>query len=297
MMFDRARVPARAHRKRRAGDLSVEGLEHRALLAVNAVSDGTVLEITSDAASDFVEVRQNADDDFAVDVLVNGGSGNGGQTLTRTLGVNGTIIFNGNGGNDGFVNNSYNPTFGHSRASTAYGGPGVDLLWGNDRSDVFHGGGDGDTLRGFGGNDTLFGDDGHDRLFGNEGNDVLNGGSGNDQLYGNEGHDILYGLDGSDLLEGGSGNDYLDAGVIDGFAASNTLRGGTGNDVLISSAYGNDALYGGGDADTFVIRTPTSYPYPGLLYPHFLWQNFAYRANQVIEDLGPGDSLGVGGFY
>ena len=36
-------------------------------MAVDVVVDGNVLEITSDGASDHVEVRQNAANNFAVD--------------------------------------------------------------------------------------------------------------------------------------------------------------------------------------------------------------------------------------
>src|SRR5215207_4605342 len=146
----------------------VEGLERRVLMAVDVMppAGSNVLEITSDGAGDHVEVRQNAGDNFAVDVVVNGVT-----QETHPLGVNGTIVFHGNGGNDTFINNTYNPTYSHSRAATAYGDAGTDWLQGNDRNDVLIGGTGNDTLTGGAGNDTLSGEAGDDHLYGEEGHD------------------------------------------------------------------------------------------------------------------------------
>ena len=165
-------------------------------MAVDVSPGGNVLEITSDGAGDHVEVRQNAANNFAVDVVVNGG-----PPVTRPLGVLGTIVFRGNGGNDTFINNTYNPTAGYSRAATAYGDAGTDWLQGNDRNDVLVGGTGNDTLTGGAGNDTLSGEAGDDHLYGDEGHDFLVGGGDNDTLYGHAGNDLLYGLDGGDLLD------------------------------------------------------------------------------------------------
>ena len=230
-----------------------------------------------------MEVRQNAADNFAVDIVVNGG-----PPVTRPLGVVGTIVFRGNGGNDTFINDTYNPTVGYSRAATAYGDAGTDWLQGNDRNDVLIGGTGNDTLTGGAGNDTLTGEAGDDELYGEEGHDFLVGGGGNDTLYGHAGNDTLYGLDGGDLLFGGDGDDVLDAGPIDNGMA-NTLFGGSGEDVLFSSAYGADALYGGGNDDHFVIRISSVYADPALAY--------AMRVNQVVEDGQPGDVASLGGVY
>ena len=91
------------------------------------------------------------------------------------------IIFNGNDGNDIFVNNTW-------FACTADGGNG---------------------------NDYLYGGKGQDTLNGNAGDDYLYGGIGNDKLFGGTGRDYLFGQEGDDLLDGGDDGmaDYLLGGA------------------------------------------------------------------------------------
>ena len=126
----------------------------------------------------------------------------------------GTIRFEGNGGNDTFVNNTFNASFGLSRACEAYGGSGNDLLQGNDQGDVLIGGADDDVLYGYGGQDVLGGDAGSDWLFGGTGDDVLDGGywdtGESNYLSGEAGNDQLRtSLTGTNILDGGDGADLL----------------------------------------------------------------------------------------
>ena len=194
---------------RRSGPPRLEVLETRALMAVDVAVGLNHLTITSDNVGDSVEVRQNPNDNFRVDVLVGGA-----VQATHDLGVYGTIRFEGNGGNDIFINNTFNASFGLSRACEAYGGSGNDLLQGNDQGDVLIGGADDDILYGYGGQDVLGGDAGSDWLFGGTGNDVLDGG------YWDTGE--------SNYLSGEAGNDQLRASLT----GTNILNGGSGADLL-----------------------------------------------------------------
>jgi Ca2+-binding RTX toxin-like protein len=98
-----------------------------------------------------------------------------------------------------------------------------------------------------GGIDRLLGGDGHDTLLGATGNEAIHGARGNDTIDGGTGNDSLYGGDGHDSLSGGSGHDSLSGG--DG---NDTLFGGSGQDVLTTDS-GLDFLWGGADADIFLI--------------------------------------------
>lgn len=93
-------------------------------------------------------------------------------------------------------------------------------------------------LLGGDGHDTLLGAAGDEAIHGARGNDTIDGGAGNDSLYGGDGHDSLSGGSGHDSLSGGDGND--------------TLFGGSGQDVLTTDS-GLDFLWGGADADIFLI--------------------------------------------
>ncbi|QIO34574.1 calcium-binding protein [Bradyrhizobium sp. 1(2017)] len=72
----------------------------------------------------------------------------------------------------------------------------------------------------------------------------LNGGAGNDVLTAT----VAPGSLGSSFLTGGTGNDQLT--VFGG--SGNVLNGGDGNDTLVSGI-GNDGMFGGYGADTFVF--------------------------------------------
>ena len=111
---------------------------------------------------------------------------------------------------------------------------------GNDYKDYT--GSDNFWANGRGGNDFIWGSIGNDTLWGEYGNDTLKGWSGNDYLYGESGSDYLYGESGSDYLYGGSGKDTLD---------------GYGSGVEY------DDLWGGGDADTFVLGNAFGAYYKG----------------------------------
>lgn len=118
-------------------------------------------------------------------------------------------------------------------------------------NDTLRGRGGHDRLYGEAGVDVLYGDSGYDYLFGGSDRDYLYGGTDGDSLYGESGDDCLYGESGYDYLNGGTGNDYLYGG-----SQTDTLVGDSGNDYLNgfgSTLYEKDSLYGGADADRFVL--------------------------------------------
>jgi Ca2+-binding RTX toxin-like protein len=96
-------------------------------------------------------------------------------------------------------------------------------------------------------------------LFGGSGNDVLDGTlQGTDLLYGEDGNDTLRAGSDADTLFGGTGNDVLYAALAGGTDnGGELLYGGDGNDTLyagLALTGVGDTLYGGADADSFVIN-------------------------------------------
>jgi Ca2+-binding RTX toxin-like protein len=81
------------------------------------------------------------------------------------------FIFNGNGGEDVFVNQT-------DATTRAYGGTQSDKFFGGSGQDTFYGGGGFDSLKGGGGADGLYGGENDDSLDGGTGDDVLDGGAG-----------------------------------------------------------------------------------------------------------------------
>ena len=96
----------------------------------------------------------------------------------------GAIEFNGNWGDDTFVNNT-------NLGSLARGGEGTDYLYGGYSIDSLYGDGGGDYLYGGDSGDSLFGGGGVDYLFGQAGDDTLDGGDDScaDKLFGGAGFD------------------------------------------------------------------------------------------------------------
>jgi len=88
-----------------------------------------------------------------------------------------SIFFEGNDGDDEFVNDTNLPSF-------ARGGLGNDILTGGSGVDRLVGGNGEDLLTGNAGDDFLIGGQGSDTLAGNAGNDELFGEGGDDELFG-----------------------------------------------------------------------------------------------------------------
>jgi hypothetical protein len=153
------------------------------------------------------------------------------------------IVFDGQAGDDVFINNTDFP---------------CDIE-GGDGEDTLTGGGGNDILRGGKNVDTINGGEGADELYGGRGVDTLLGGNGDDRLEGGEQGDTLKGEDGNDLLYGGDGDD--------------TLKGGAGLDSLFGGA-DVDHLVGGGGADRFLLNLVDT-PAAPIPYPEDTVQNIA----------------------
>ena len=100
----------------------------------------------------------------------------------------------------------------------------------------------------------LSGERGDDFLQGGKGRDTLTGGMGSDRLFGGNGKDTLWGNRGSDSLVGGNGDDVL--------------QGGQGQDIIngTGSKFGAsdfDQLFGGSNADIFILGTAEEKFYQG----------------------------------
>ena len=206
-----------------------ENLEARQLLAsISFDPSNGVLALIGDNTADVASVSQIVNDpssDFVIQVDLNGQS----ETFINTPIT--SIFFEGNDGNDEFVNNTSLPSFARGGLGNdiLVGGSGIDRLVGSEGDDTLEGNFGADILVGNAGNDTLSGDGGEDRLF---------GGAGEDLLDGDEGNDFLSGGDDADTINGGAGND---TGV--GGAGDDTLNGGTGDDGLFGTG-GEDELFG-----------------------------------------------------
>ena len=106
-----------------------------------------------------------------------------------------------------------------------------------------------DLLQGTSASDIIFGEAGDDTLQGKQGNDELYGGDDNDLLWGGVGDDLLIGGDGNDILTGGKGSDRLLGGEFTSFGSSPFPPESPADDQQF------DILFGGEDADTFVLST------------------------------------------
>jgi Ca2+-binding RTX toxin-like protein len=105
-----------------------------------------------------------------------------------------------------------------------------------------------DTLVSGGGNDTLIGGNSNETIFGAQGNDSINGGAGHDKLVGGAGNDSLYGGSGQDLLISGNGSD--------------SVWGGVDADVFLVEPVGNNSVttikdFNLSQNDTLIIRSNT----------------------------------------
>jgi Ca2+-binding RTX toxin-like protein len=191
-------------------------------------------------------------------IVFNGNAGNDRLTVNAApsgVSVGGMKLeFNGGTENDTLDNRSSLPT-------RAEGGAGADTLIGGSGNDVLSGGDGSDFINGREGDDSLGGGEGVDRIYGGAGVDIIQGGIGNDYLFGEGDRDNIYGDDGIDTIDGGSGDDYLYGGqgndYLYGREGNDTIWGDAGQDYLFGDngddwLYGgteNDVLYGGRGAD------------------------------------------------
>ncbi len=191
-LLRRPRPSARPSRARPVG-LQVETLEDRQLMTAGISYNALLGVVTIEGSDSGDTARVRIDDRGTPDrgddkVVVS--LAHDGQTQSQSFDREGTalwfirfggvrsVVFNGNGGNDYFKNDTDIPC-------TAHGGLGSD---------------------------TLIGGSGDDRLYGDFGNDTLFGNAGNNKLYGGPGYDALLGGPGNDFLDGGFEGDYVNGG-------------------------------------------------------------------------------------
>jgi len=183
----------RDRRSTRQGDLRLETLEDRCLLANN---------IAYDAVSKVVTITGTPTADHAYIRVV------GSQVVVTLKDIASDTILD---------ERSFAPA--SVKKFVSLGGDGDDVLINDSTTKVVAYGG--------GANDYLEGGLGGDKLFGGDGDDILVGFKGSDKLYGEIGTDMLFGMQGKDLLDGGVGDDGLFGG-----AGSNQLADNLGQNTL-----------------------------------------------------------------
>lgn len=173
------------NRKRRVRP-EVEFLEDRALLdatptptaTVTVELQGKTLRITGTEEADTVRVFARGSK-VVVEVTPPAGSPGTVETKEFIRGFVKTILFEGLGGDDVFLNElNYS-----SVLTIANGGEGNDQLEGGEGRNILSGGGGDDKLVGGHKNDQLFGDAGKDDLDGRAGADLLDGGADADTIH------------------------------------------------------------------------------------------------------------------
>ena len=181
----------------------------------------------------------------------------------------------------------------------AIGGSGADTILGNAANN---------TVAGMDGNDSIYGDAGNDLLNGNKGADTIVDGAGNDTLFGGQGNDsILDSGSGADSINGNLGGDTIQGGTgnisLYGGQGDDSLVGGPGADLL-SGDLGNDLMLGGRGADRFPFRPGAGQDWVGdfnsaegdrIVLPTGTAYTLTTYLNQVVIDLGHGDTLGLAG--
>jgi len=206
-----------------------------------------------------------------------------GNLVLGQRGADAVILFDRNGGQDGFETLV---TFANLSASslTAFNLgdralPALLGVVGTDSVDSLTGGAGAEVLLGFGGNDRLSGGGGNDRLLGMDGDDGLIGEGGQDVLIGGKGDDTYLVDDGGDTVIEAAGEGYdrvfttsnftLTAGSevellsaydrmataalsLTGNGFANTLYGNMGANGLIGGG-GTDTLYGLGGDDAYIV--------------------------------------------
>ena len=200
--------------RRPVRSLSIEQLDSRVVLSVNAVFDPStgILTVTGDDLDNQISVSRDA----AGMLLVNGG---GVSVSGGTPSVANTVLVQmfGRGGNDQLSLDESNGAL-----------PNANLL-GEAGDDTLSGGSGADTLIGGLGDDTMLGRGGADLLFGGSGNDMLTGGDGDDQMFGEAGNDRLVWNPGddTDLAEGGADIDVMEVNGGNGSESFTVTANGT----------------------------------------------------------------------
>lgn len=235
-------------------------------------ASGDRLELRSSLLRGKLQTWDGSSDPFA-----------GGNLVLAQRGPDALLLFDRNGGADGFETLV---TFANVSASslTAFNlegraPPASIAAAGSDGADSLSGGAGADVLIGFGGGDRLSGGGGNDRLVGMGGNDSLIGEGGQDVLIGGIGDDGYLVDDGGDLVvEGvGEGRDTVyatssfalaaDAEIevltaydrattgmltLSGNGFANILYGNMGSNGLMGGG-GTDTLYGLGGDDSYIV--------------------------------------------
>lgn len=213
----------------RRARLELESLDSRIVPSVTL--NGNQLEIEGTEGADKVKVKSVGSE---IEVRFNDE-----RVRFATTSVS-NIVFNGNGGNDLFVNSTTISVTGDGGAGddllisgrgadNLQGGLGNDRIKGGGGDDVLDGGADVDRVEGGGGDDDVHGGSGDDVLMGMNGDDSLDGDEDDDVLRGGSGRDDLYGDDGDDDCAGGGDDDFVEGG-----AGEDHLRGGGGDDSCLS---------------------------------------------------------------
>jgi len=232
---------------------SLENLTERITPSVTVGGNGTSLDINGTAGRDWVVVFRDQSNSGQLTVRFNGHNTpvNNPSAITN-------ITFNGQAGNDVFINTTELAVTAHGGAGNdlLVGGSGNDQLFGESGNDRIFGGAGDDTINvgsginavaGLDGNDTIIATSGINFLFGGAGNDTITGGTGRDQIFGGDGDDIVHGGAGNDIIFAEAGDDHVfgEAGndILGGSLGDDRLNGGAGNDFLFGS-FGDDRLVG-----------------------------------------------------
>lgn len=226
--------------------------------------------LTGSNNNDYLDAR-----DFTLgSVTLNGGSGNdfviGSTGSDSLLGSNGDDVLSGEAGND-FIDGGAGNDFlieDVSGISTLTNGSltgnGTDTLSGIDKVSL-HGSSGDDVIDASGFSNGSVSLDGG--LFGE---DTLIGGTRNDFIHGGDDANFLYGQAGDDYLSGDGGNDFLY-----GESGKDTLVGGFGG-TIPNGELEYDYLYGGTEADTFILGDGYA--------PYYLGSGFATIADLSIAE-------------
>ncbi len=237
----------------RVGRPAIESLEHRTLLTVTSILNGTELRVFSDEGESLTVSRETSTGNTSV--TANNAPVSGFSVISATA-LTDLQIITGSDNDTVDLSQLTLTDFPNLTVITVDSGDGDDLLTGSaDFIETFIAGDGNDTLSGLGGNDQVFGGDGNDSLIGASGDELLDGGDGNDIIDGAGGSDSILGGDGEDVITGGAGADTINAGqgrdTVDGGEDADSVQGGAGHDSILGGD-GDDTLLGGSDHDSIL---------------------------------------------
>lgn len=249
-------TPRRSRKRIDSDSISYSKLEPKNLLATFAFDMGTgIITIDGDATDENVSVVLTTPGGIDTVEVRQSGIAIGAAARADVT----SLLFNGNDGDDTFVNDTDVPGTinGGGGVDTLSGGTGNDIingnvgndqLFGRGGNDEINGGNDDDFISTGGGDNTVTGGDGNDTIVGGSGVDTISGDAGNDSIFAGGGNDLINGGDGDDNLDGGEGNDEINGDGGDdrlaGRFGNDRLDGGEGNDRLLGNN-GNDTIRGG----------------------------------------------------